>query len=62
MINPTGRRNLSLLWLFPAFLALVAVAVNYFRQGEINLVFLILAAVCIAMSFASRSKNRGPDI
>ena len=60
MANPASR-NFFLLWLFAAFLALVTVAVSYFRSGEANMPALILAIVSIAMSFISRSKSRGPD-
>jgi uncharacterized membrane protein len=60
MVNPASRK-FFLLWLFAAFLALAAAAVGYFRSGEINAVALTFAVIFIAMSFVSRSKNRGPD-
>ena len=60
MANPASR-NFFLLWLFAAFLELVAVAVSYFRSGEANMSALILAVAFIAVSVITRSKSRGPD-
>ena len=60
MANPASR-NYFLLWLFVAFLALVAVAVGYFLNGEASISASIMVIVAIAMSLISRSRSRGPD-
>lgn len=60
MVNPASRK-FFLLWLFAAILALAAAGVSYFRSGEANMVALTLAVIFIAISFISRSGNRGPD-
>ena len=60
MANPASR-NFFLLWLFVAFLALIAVAISYFHNGEVSIAALIMAMVGIVMSVISRSKNRRPD-
>ena len=61
VVNPARQKLFFLGWLFAAFLFLVPAAVSYFRSGEANLTALTFAVICIAMSFISRSKNRGPD-
>lgn len=60
MSNPASRK-LFLLWLFAAFLAFVAVAVRYVRNGEVNALALAFAVIFVAMAFVTRSKNRGPE-
>ncbi len=59
MENKKGSK-LFLLWLFAAFLALTAAAIDYFLSGEVNTIALILTASSIVMSFLSRSKSHGP--
>jgi hypothetical protein len=60
MLNQKGDKSFFL-WLIAALLALAAAAIGYFRNGEVNVVALVFAALFVVMAFVTRSRGNSPS-